>query len=51
MKLTGGPHGKNLKLEVDGEELRGVYHVDMAVDVNDVSGHVVLHGRHQRAGD
>src|SRR5262245_13411472 len=33
-KITGGPHGKNAKLEIDGVEKR-VHRVEVVIDVND----------------
>jgi hypothetical protein len=35
VKLTGGPHGKDTKLEVDGEEVHGVHRVVLVADIND----------------
>ena len=35
IEITGGPHAKNMKIMVDGEEVIGLYHADVQLDVND----------------
>lgn len=36
VRVEGGPHGRNLKLTVDGEELKGVHRAELIFDVHDV---------------
>ena len=38
IKLTGGPAGHRMKMEVDGVEVKGVLRVELVADVNDVVG-------------
>ncbi len=35
IEITGGPHAKNTKITVDGEEVPGIYHAEVILDVND----------------
>jgi hypothetical protein len=36
IELTGGPHGRNTKLLIDGHEMHGLHRVELVADVNDV---------------
>lgn len=36
LKLSGGPLGKGSKLEIDGEEVRGVTRLEVVADVQDL---------------
>lgn len=37
VEITGGPHGKNTKVAIDGEEVRGITGLSFRVGVNDVA--------------
>jgi hypothetical protein len=36
VEITGGPHGKNTQLKVDGKVIPKVHRVDLSLSVNDV---------------
>lgn len=36
IRITGGPHAKNTKVQIDDEQIKGVHSVEIKADVNDV---------------